>query len=655
MVSIKFDGTDVSNPIEWAEMFIAVEYDAVNQITEISYDDNLTFIEDAFTFLYSRRNDECVLIPVEVTSYYGDTYITLKANIFITDCVFDELNCTVKVPLQDDGYSSRIQNNKRTKVGLATPTTKNGLALTLPTERLVTFFTPSTGGYSNSIRGYTVFEAFKFLVSWMSDNTVTFVSDYFETGEGNNDWLCSGVDIRLSTVPPANEVSPPQMSFDSLYTLMRRVRNVAIGFQRDASNNPVLRLEPLSFFRNASTGLTLTDVNRTELSYIKELLYARVLIGSDITLPSKCDNGNTNCAAANNISYYGFNQEEYYITGECNEDVDFDLTIQTDFVVDTNTIEDVLIYGSESYDEKVFLVHVFENTPSAWRATSTDVFNIGDYWYNEAYTNKEILARYIAYLTGTLNLFNLYNGINLFLYEGNVPSGVLLPFQTPTYTRYPTTAGDGVPMNNLVYDPFNTIDTGNEGFYPPNDGVYQFCVGIAIDDFPSSAGGVIVAVHLQIETYTAANVLIQTYQSDVRTHVTTLVAPVFETWVSDFIPMNAGDYAVFSCVYAQSTNPAISQAEIVLGGSSPQDQYFQCCASRVAVQDAQVNTGQSRRVARTSCDYPIPLSEFYAYFEDTTSLIRLLNQRIDRTGWVDSIKFNINSGASSVSILSTDN
>ena len=655
MVTIKFDGTEVSNPLEWAEMFVAIEYDSENQITEISYDDNLTFIEDAYTYLYLRRNTECELIPIEITNYYGDTFLTLKANIFITDCVFDELHCTVKAPIQDDGYSSRIQNNKRTKVGLATTTTKNGLALTLPTDRLVTFFTPSTGGYSNSIRGYTVFEAFKFLVGWMSDNKVTFVSDYFETGEGVSDWLCSGVDIRLSVVPPANKVSPPQMSFDSLYTLMRRVRNVAIGFQRDSSNNPILRLEPLSFFRNSATGLTLTDVNRTELSYVKELLYARILIGSNITLPSQCNNGNTNCAAANNISYYGFNEEEYYLTGECNEDVDFNLTIQNDFIVDTNTIEDTLIYGNDTYDEKVFLVHTFENTPSAWRATSTDVFSIGDYWYNEAYTNKYILARYIDYLTGTLNLFNLYNGINLFLYEGNVQSGVLLPAQTPTYTRYPLTVGVGVPLNDVIYDPFNTLDTGNERFYPPDDGVYQFCVGIAIDDFPSSDAGVIVSVHLQIETFNSFNIPIDTYQSDVRTHVTRISDPIFEEWTSDFVPMNAGDYAVFSCIYAQDFNVGILQSEIVFGGSLPQKQYFQCCASRVAVQDAQVNTGQDRRVAKTSCDYPIPMSDFHAYLQDTSKLIQISNQRVDRTGWVDSIKFNINSGASSVSILSTDN
>lgn len=655
MVIIKFDGAEVSNPLEWAEMFIAIEYDSENQITEISYDDNLTFIEDAYAYLYSRRNTECELIPVEITSYYGDTLLTLKGNIFITDCVFDELNCTVKAPIQDDGYSSRIQNNKRTKVGLATTTTKNGLPLTLPTERLVTFFTPLTGGYSNSIRGYTVFEAFKFLVGWMSDNKVTFQSDYFETGEGVSDWLCSGVDIRLSVVPPANKVSPPQMSFDSLYTLMRRVRNVAIGFQRDSSNNPILRLEPISFFRQSTVNLNLTDVNKTELSYVKELLYARILIGSNITLPSQCNNGNTNCAAANNISYYGFNEEEYYLTGECNEDVDFNLTIQNDFIVDTNTIEDTLIYGNDTYDEKVFLVHTFENTPSAWRATSTDVFNIGDYWYNEAYTNKEILARYIDYLTGTLNLFNLYNGINLFLYEGNVQSGVLLPAQTPTYTRYPLTVGVGVPLNDVIYDPFNTLDTGNERFYPPDDGVYQFCVGIAIDDFPSSDAGVIVSVHLQIETYDSLNNPIDTYQSDVRTHVTRLSDPIFEEWTSDFVPMNAGDYAVFSCVYAQNLNVGILQSEIVFGGSLPQKQYFQCCASRVAVQDAQVNTGQDRRVAKTSCDYPIPISDFQAYLQDTSKLIRISNQRVDRTGWVDAIKFNINSGASSVSILSTDN
>jgi len=655
MVTITFDGIEVDNPQEWEDMTVSIEYDHTNQITSIEYDQTLTFYNDGFEYLYNKRNENCNIVEVVITTSCNGVVFQLKGGIFITDCIFDELECAVQVMVQDDGYSTRIQNNKGIKTTLSATETKNGESITAPQETIATFFTPSTGGYSNPIRGYRIYEVFKFLVSWMSDNNVTFESDYFNVGgDGYDDWICSGVDIRLSTVSPINEANPPTVSFEDMFEVMRKIKNLAIGFQRDSSNNPVLRIEPLEYFRNSSVGLNLSNVNKTELSYIKELLYAKVRIGSNIIIPSDCDNGNTNCAASNNISYYGFEEEEYYITGECNENIELDLTIPNGYVIDTNTIEDVLIYGNENYDRDVFLVRIFENTPSAYRATSTDVFNIGAFWYNEAYTNKEILSRYIDYLTGVLNLFSLYNGINLFLYEGNNTSGSLSPLQSPTYTRYPSTVGNGIPLNNLVYDPFNRIDTGTERFTPVDEGNYQFCVGVSVDEFGSPAGGITVLLQLAIDQYDSTGALVDTYFSDVRSYLTGS-QPQFEEWVSPFIPMDAGDYCVFSAYYAQIGNPAVvGQATIFLGGTTPQEQYFQCCESRVVVQDAQVNTGQSRRLAKTSFEYPINLSEFKEFYNDTTKLIGLSNQRINRVGWNDSFKYRLNDGMSELSILSND-
>jgi hypothetical protein len=655
MVSITFGGVEVDNPVEWEEMTVSVEYDAVNQMTTIVYDQILTFYGSGYDYLYSKRNDNCELIPVVITSICGNEYLTLKGNVFITDCVFDELECSVQVTVQDDGYSSRIQNNKSIVVSLASKTTKNGEAITPVPETLVTFFTPSTGSYSNSIRGYRVYDVFRFIVDWMSDNKVTFESDYFNVGgDGYDDWICSGVDIRVSTVPPANKSNPPSVSFEKMFEVMRKIKNLAIGFQRDSSNNPVLRIEPLSYFRNSSTGIQISNVNKTELSYVKELLYAKVKIGSNIILPTQCDNGDNTCTAANNISYYGFQDEEYYITGECNENIELDLTITNDFVVDTNTIEDVLIYGNDTFDRDVFLIRIFENTPSAYRAVSTDVFGIGAYWYNEAYTNKAILERYIDYLTGTLTLFGLYNDFNLFLYEGNTPSSSLSPSATPTFQTYPSTVGNGIPLNNLVYDPENSIDTGTERFYPLYDGIYQFCVGLSIDEFGSPPPAISVRLYLQIEQYDSTNTLLFTYKSDIRSYITG-AAPNFEEWVSPYIAMDAGDYVIFNASYAQIGDPAIvGQSTIFLGGTTPQEQYFKCCSSFVSIPNIQTNTGQSRRIAKTSMQYPLSLAQFKSFFEDTTKLIGVQNGRINRVGWNNSFKYRLNDGMSEISILSND-
>lgn len=185
MVSVTFGGVLVDNPLEWEELSVSITYDHTNQVTLIEYGTQLTFSKSGFEYLYARRNDSCQLVPVSIVmncNGYSDEIIS--GNIVLTDCVFDELECSVAVVIQDDGYSSRIQNNKGTKVSMSVAETKNGEALTQASERLVTVFTPSTGSYDLMVRGYTVFEVFRVLVDWMSDGTVDFASDYFETGGG---------------------------------------------------------------------------------------------------------------------------------------------------------------------------------------------------------------------------------------------------------------------------------------------------------------------------------------------------------------------------------------------------------------------------------------------------------------------------------------
>lgn len=653
MVSVYFDDNLVENPVEWESLSVAITFDHTNQITEIEYDTQLTFFKSGFEYLYAKRLTSCELVNVrvEMTCSDGKTDDIINGNIFVTDCVFNELECSVQTIIQDDGYSSRIQNNKSTKVSLGISETKNGEALTAPSERLVFMFTPSTGNYQDVVRGYTVYEAFKFLVSWMSDNTVEFVSDYFETGDGKGDWICSGVDLRNRALPTDIErINPPTVSFDGLYSLMRKLTNVAIGFQRQSNGTPVLRIEPLSFFRNSSVILNLNDVNKTELSFVKELLYARIKIGSQIIRPADCDSGNAICSAANNISYYGFDTEEYSITGECNEDIELDLSVESDFVVDTNTIEDVIVYDNDSFDDSVFLINTFENSPSAYRAVQTDVFNIGAYWYNERYTNKEVLLRYVDYLTGNLLLFSLYNGLNLFRAIGTSTVGVLLTQQTPSYQTYSPS------LSTIVYDPFNRFNISPTRFTPVDEGAYQFSVGVLIDDFPTSDVGVTVYIFLNVEHYDSSNTLINKYSSDVRSHVTVLANPEFEEWTSPYIPMDSGDYCTFTVDYAQlNVVTPTSQARIVIGGGTGSDsQYFECINSRVVIQDIQANTGQDRRISKTSFNYPIAWGDFKQYLNDTTKLIGVSNQRINRTGWNNEIRYNFINGETELSILSND-
>lgn len=647
MVRIFLDGTEVVNPLEWEKISVSVKTDHLMQLTTIEYEETLTFIEDGYAFLYDKVNAPCVLIDVLVQMQSDGVWNDIvKGVIFIGDVTFNELTCEASVRIQDDGYSARVQNNKKLETGLGALTTKNGLAITAPTDNIAFLFVPSTGAYDKYVRGFRIYECLKFMVSWMTDNKVGFESDYFSTGAGALKLISSGFDLRMATNLPAQRAQPPKFKFGELFEVLRKLHNVGMGFRRDTNNNPILVIEELSEFRGSNVVLNINDVNETELSFIQTLLYGKIIVGSDITKPFQCNGGADQCTAGNNISYFGFELEEYAFTGECNKDTSLDLTLNDGYIIDTSTIEDILIYQNQEHDDENIIIDIFEHTPGAYRCVSSDVIGNGKYWYNEYYTNKEIIARYQEYLFGSLILFGLYHDIHLFKATGNISSGALSPLQSPSYTSWRPN------MNVEVFDPDGVFDLTLDDFRPVDEGAYKFKMGTTIDEFSvGSDAGVSVGTYLQVRQYNSADVLIDTHQSPVFFYITGTPAQFLE-WTSDWVNMDEGDYCIFWLIYAQDFNVGVKQAIINYNFPTPPLQYFECTDSRVAVRDNIPTVGSKRRTARTKTEgIPVAWDDMKAYLNDTTKRIRISNQRIDRTGWNDTIKHTFVSGKTDVSIL----
>lgn len=646
------DGVLYENPTNWDEINTSIEFDPVNQITTISHEADMSWDGgDVYSLLYDRYLDGqlCNLLSFEIKAPTLNNRTLFKGQISVSKCTFNERERTVRVPIIDDSFGARIENNKNAKVALDSSQSKNGVSISSSFETIFCF-RPSDGAtIALARRMYSVHEAFTFLVKWMTDDNISFRSNFFDPSLGNDgayDYLCSGIDLR-NGLSGGTGTEAPKFSFQQLFDVMRRLRNVGMGFETNSSGSPVVVIEEIDYFRSNTDTVLIEDVNQTELSFEQNILYTSIKVGSDdIIKPFDCS---TQCNASNNVSYFGFEAEFYSLTGECNTGAELDLSISDPFIIDTNKVQEVVEFDQDTYDEKTFIIHVDPTNPA--NAEKSDPLGIGENWYNEAYTNKEILSRYQDYLTGTLSLFNLYSGQNLFLYEGNVPSGVLLPAQTPTYTRYPITAANGFPLNNLIYDPQNRIDTITERFTPVEEGVYKFKVGTNIDEFGSPPNGIQVLFFLIIEIYDSSSTLITSYQSDIRSYITGDPA-AFEEWESDFIPMDANNFAVFTVEYAQVQNPAVNQAEIFFGGGAIEPDYFQCSESRVAVQDAQVNNGQKRQLAITTFEKEIPINEFLDFYQDTTQQIRVTSLDIDRTGYINNVTYNFVKGSAEMSIVS---
>lgn len=634
-LSFILDGTDYGQPVNWRQVSEAVTYDPINQVYSFSYGEEYTFIEDAYNYLYSRftSGDICALVSVNI---YANGTLIVSGNIFLSDTTFNEMQRTATASIEDAGFSSRISNNKGIEIAPIVATSKNGVAITLPTEYRTGFFDKDgISGLTSIVLGYRVHDLFEYLVHWMSDGTVQFSSDYFDTGDGKGLNISSGLNVRMHyTTNP----QPPKVSFDRLFDAVRKLYNVGIGFSRSGTTW-TLHIEPLSYFRNTTESTTIVGARNVELSFIKDLLYASVQVGTQITKVQDCDDGNTNCQAFVSASYYGCDEEIYAIQGECNIDSQLNLSPDNRFIYDTNTIIDIFQYQNDRYDSSIVLYDTID-LPTAdqdFYCKDTDPMGLGEHWYNGDLMNNNVLDRWKDYLLGTLSLYQFTSGTGLF-YADKFVTATLLPAQTPTYTT------EVIDPTAVVYNPQNAWSNITNRFTAAYDGQYQFQCASGIVEDPTSPSGVIVYTQLVVEHYAFDGTLIQRYSGPLESYLTGQPGEEYE-YTTPFINMDATDYCIFVIDYTQNLPTGVLQAKVIYGitvfvGPTKYG-WFSCVDGRGLIQNQQINTGSALAYVRRKFTASIDDLQWSEIIADTTKAIRITTaQDGQKVGWISSIKRN---------------
>ena len=108
-----------------------------------------------------------------------------------------------------------------------------------------------------------------------------------------------------------------------------------------------MRIEDLAFFYQATNSLTIRNIKDLEVTINRDKLFSRIDIGNETSTTGSFP-------SANNNFWQVFKKEDYYIAGRSNSDTILDLT--TDFITDSNVIEDVFVNANTSYDDDVFIV-----------------------------------------------------------------------------------------------------------------------------------------------------------------------------------------------------------------------------------------------------------------------------------------------------------
>ena len=487
-VDIKFliDGADRGQPTNAEEFGVSISLDSAINARIVSFDNDLLFVGGVYQYIFDNlvETGGCSLIDIEVQYMCSGIWKRLtNGYIIVSECNFDLDKCQVRTKIYDDSFSTKINNNKSIPFYSNSDITKNLQPATPPTVYDVSFFNPATGDFDvvNLVGCIKIYDAFKFLVSCMSDNFVDFESDYFrnqinDDGYGKTLMMTNGLAIRTPNQ------APTQMTFDKLYEALNKKIRLGMVIQRQANRRPLLRIENYDYFQQLGESCNLYDQPNIKMAFDKTQLYAAVNFGSDPFLyPSECDGGNGGCTFPQ-IAFRGFRDETFGILGECNTANVMDLK-SGDVVFDTNVIDDIFRFNNDQYDLGMVLVDCnFFGPTNMIFADDQDPLGIGGHVYNADYINEQVSQNWLGGFPNSLFQYLSvgFNPSDTLMYAYSNYATGFEPFWQIDYGSnldYSGYNGSYIPFVN-EYDPNNLFD--GQTYTVPYTGLYNVRGSIAL-------------------------------------------------------------------------------------------------------------------------------------------------------------------------------
>jgi hypothetical protein len=483
-VDIKFliDGTDRGQPTNAEDFSVNITEDTNINTRIVSFDNELKFVGGMYEYLYDKLIDTggCALIDVEVQYLCSGTWKRLTTGyIIVSECAFQLDRCSVSTKLYDNSFSSKINNNKSIPFPLNGTITKNLQTVVPPIQRRVRLYNPATGVYQYSCYGVGIYDAFKQLVSCMSDNLVDFDSNYFRfdyTTNGNFNLVTTGLSIINETRDPAI------VSFEDLYTALNKKLRLGMVIETQANGRPLLRIELATYFNQQGAQVNLYDQPDILLKYDVAQQFASINFGSNPYLEQhECNNGETACTFFQN-SFKGFRDETFGLVGECNTTAILNLSSDK-IVFDTNVIEDTYVHNNANYNNDTFIIQTTWNLAfNRGSARKFDPYGIGQTVYNGGFTNDNTAFNWVGgypngiysyiqgFTPGSTQVQALSNSSPL---QSWGISDIFTSYYLATFRPY-------VKFGNEIIDPSNNFDFFK--YTVPYTGTYTFSTTIIISN-----------------------------------------------------------------------------------------------------------------------------------------------------------------------------
>ena len=398
------NGQPIPAPISWEELNYRTYFSKELNGYLDEFDGEVGFIGDQYNFLRDLLfSDTCAVVDFSVID--GREF---RGKLFLNDATWNLDDRVVMCQIITDSYLSVLDNNKSIQANLGVPKSKNGTDISawVNVQTDLTY-TPHNVAINTATpanrKGVRVYDAFAFLMRFMSDGAIGFASDFFfpddsiATMRPRIPTLVTGKSIRTNV-----DQTIPQISFEELYTDLQKLYNLAFAIEGQAGSY-VLRIEPVNYFKGANLSYSFINVSGMVQSSDSASFYDRVILGNDL------GEGEFNFYPKRAL--YSWTKEEYHLGGICNNDVTLDLSMQT-LLTDTNDVMACLPFGvgnpqsvaapTSNTDDNVYLVLFDINNYSL---NYVSELNPDERYYNGRINNATCINFWYSSIPNNIYLF----------------------------------------------------------------------------------------------------------------------------------------------------------------------------------------------------------------------------------------------------------
>lgn len=475
MINYRFtiDGNiidEVDNIQGWDKLITTIKRDSSDLKGLLKTQDvKLVFIGKTYQFFYDKfyNAGTCNEIEILIEWQFDDTGFKPLHNgiIKIPSLELDEIKGECTTPIQDNSFYAKINNNKGIETVIDSGISKNQVTITPAPVYDVAVFDCTDGSSLGTAPMYYLFDAFKFLVEFMSDGEMGFESDFLQ-----NDFLVfigDGKALRTKSVTDPNW----SVSFSKLFDNLKKNRDVSFQIE-DAGGKQVLRIEKSDYFYQNQIVNTYTDPIKIKTTVDSKTLYSAVRFGSNPTLSFPF------LSFLEDIKFNGFKEEVFHPLGQCN--IDNELNLVRDIGVSSNLIQYILQQdgvGSPdtSYDENLIFIYASSVDSNLLTGTAMQSNPAGSgtpVFYNMELINAKVAESYQNSYQASLAS---YIGAQTNDFQATVQNSV-------SYSDVSTPAipfgGAAYIFGNINYqseiDPGNNFNLATDEYTVPVTGYYTF-------------------------------------------------------------------------------------------------------------------------------------------------------------------------------------